>query len=72
MTAAVLHMDGWAGRRNYPVEVLSETPKRYRIKLLMGSFRQGHRKRRCGDVFLVPKHAVTVDENRPMRIDRLE
>lgn len=58
---ATLHMDGWAGHRDYPVEILRETPTRFQIRLLSGEFRQGHRTRRAGDVWLAPKHAVTKD-----------
>lgn len=72
MTAAILHMDGFAGLRDYPVTVLKETDKRYRVKLLMGSFRQGHRTRRTGDVFLAPKHAVSIKPDRPLKIVYLD
>ena len=51
---AVVHQDGWAGRTQTPVMVIGETPKRYRVRWLQGSYR-----RAAGDVTLVPKYAVT-------------
>lgn len=62
---ALLRMDGWAGRHDYAVVVVGETPQRYRIKLppqtdpirLAG----GGRWLRCGQSALVPKHAVAFD-----------
>ena len=57
-----LLLDGWAGRRRVPVEVLSETPTRYRVRLEQGAMlpRRGY----CdaGTVLLAPKHAVVIDK----------
>lgn len=55
-----LCMDGWAGFHKEPVEIVGETPKRYRVRLLAdcrlpGRLRFGKK----GDVVLVPKYAVT-------------
>lgn len=63
MTAAVLHVDGWAGRVEYPVEIVEETPKWFRVKLLFGTRLGDGREGRIGDVVLVPKSAVTLDED---------
>jgi len=56
---ATLELDGWAGRTHWPVEVVGETPTRYRVRLLQdtrlpGRWREGH----AGDVVLVPKYAI--------------
>ncbi len=56
---ATLEIDGWAGRTSHPIEVIGETPTRYRVRLiedtrLPGRYRQGAK----GDVVLVPKYAV--------------
>ena len=60
---AVLILQGWAGRREYPVEVIDETPKRYRVKLLgdESALLPGHRLLDPGSVTLVPKTAVKID-----------
>ena len=55
-----LCMNGWEGFTKEPVEIVGETPKRYRVKLLKdcrlpGRNRRGER----GDIVLVPKYAVT-------------
>ncbi len=58
-----LRLDSWAGRRSYPVEVLGETPQRYRIRLLEDMPLPGRNKRgAAGEVRLVPKYAVTFGE----------
>jgi len=56
---ATLEMDGWAGRTRHPVEVIGETPTRYRVRLLEdmrlpGRWRYG----KAGDIILVPKYAI--------------
>jgi hypothetical protein len=53
-------LDTWAGRRYYPVEIVGETPKRVRVRILAtdGVMLPGGRYARCGEVVLVPKHAV--------------
>jgi hypothetical protein len=50
----------WAGRRYYPCEVLSETPTKYRIRLLAkdGVLLPGKRYAAYGQVVTVPKRAV--------------
>lgn len=57
---AYLHINSWAGHSKHEVEIVGETPKRYRVKLLSdcplaGRNRQG----KAGEVVLVPKYAVT-------------
>ena len=56
--SAVLVLDGWAGRERHPVEILKETPKRYKIKLLSDCTLPGARRKQAGDVVYVPKYAV--------------
>jgi hypothetical protein len=51
-----LHFDSWAGRTRHRVEILSETPQRYRVRLLERALRHP-----AGKVLLPPKHAVTFD-----------
>lgn len=54
-----LNLDGWAGRNRVPVEVVEETPKRYRVKLGESCSLPSRRSGRAGDVVLVPKYAIT-------------
>jgi len=53
-----LWLDSWAGRVGHPVDVLGETPKRYRVRAVayipLKDWPAGH-------VALVPLHAVTFD-----------
>lgn len=62
---AVLHLDGWAGRTRQPCLVVSETPKRYRVRALPGSElrvpkgRQGLVIIYPPGTHLVPKYAIT-------------
>lgn len=54
-----LGLDGWAGRREHKVEVIGETPKRYRIRAIERTKLAG----RCrwlyaGETALVPKYAI--------------
>ena len=53
-------LDTWAGRRYYAVEVVGETPKKMRVRILTpgGVMRPGRRYLNCGDTLLVPKQAV--------------
>ena len=54
MTTAFLHFDGWAGRTKHPVEILKETPKRYKVQLLDDAYRYS-----VGHILYPPKWAVT-------------
>jgi hypothetical protein len=56
--AAVLCLNGWAGREEYPVEIVGETPTRYRVRLLMDVRLPGNRPARYGDIVLAPKYAI--------------
>lgn len=53
-------LDTWAGRRYYAVEVIGETPKKVRVRILTqgGVMLPGRRYIHCGEEVLVPKHAV--------------
>jgi len=53
-----LMLDGWGGRSEHPVEIVGETPKKYRVRLLGYVRLPGGREGKKGDVVLVPKHAV--------------
>ena len=49
--------ESWAGRTNVPVEILGETPKRYRVRWLETALSHTQ-----GSVSLVPKYAVCLSE----------
>lgn len=53
-------LDTWAGRRYYAVEVVGETPKKFRVRILTanGITLPGRRFVEFDDVVLVPKHAI--------------
>jgi len=55
-----LALDTWAGRRHYAVEVVGETPKKARVRILTpgGVMLPSRRYAHCGDTVLVPKHAL--------------
>lgn len=56
---AVVCTDGFEGRREHPVVVVGETPKKYRVRLnLDHAQRIGRSIRYPGENFLVPKGAV--------------
>ncbi len=59
-TAKCIALDTWAGRRYYAVEVIGETPKKTRIRVLApdGITLPNRRYVAYGDEVLVPKHAV--------------
>jgi hypothetical protein len=56
----VLVLDTWAGRREYPVEILGYTKKRVRVRVLAqnGVMLPGRRFVPFGAVVLVPTYAV--------------
>lgn len=58
--AKAIVLDTWAGRRYYPVEVIGESPKKSRVKVLAagGVMLPGRRYAQYGEKVLVPKHAV--------------
>ncbi len=53
-------LDTWAGRRYYAVEVVGETAKKARVRVLTpgGIMLPGRRYIEYGELALVPKHAV--------------
>ena len=59
-------LDTWAGRRYYAVEVVGETPKKARIRVLTpgGVMLPNRRYVQCGEIALVPKHAIKDMPNR--------
>lgn len=64
---ATLMIDSWAGKSRYPVEIVAETPQRYKVKLLAPTRLPGRNKSgQAGDVVLVPKYAVKLDDHAPM------
>ncbi len=56
---AYLHLDGWAGLRQWAVLVVGETPKRYRIRAVMDNTPLPRRRIMAGQEALVPKYAVS-------------
>lgn len=60
-----LVLDTYAGRMRHPVEVIGETPKRYRVRILEsgGVMLPGRRYMLCGEEVLVPKYAVRFDDD---------
>ncbi len=60
MAAKCVVLDTWAGRRYYAVEVLGETPKKARIRVLTpGDVMLPNRRYvQCGEIALVPMHAI--------------
>ena len=57
----ILTLESWAGRTNHPVEILGETPKRYKVKLMTDNI-----KGRKGTVLKVPKYAVRLVSSNEM------
>lgn len=59
-TAKCIVLDTWAGRRYYAVEVVGETPKKARVRILTpgGVMLPGRRHVQYGEIALVPKHAI--------------
>lgn len=60
---AVLVLDGYAGRREHPCEIVGETPQRYRIQVRQRTPLAGpNRWLQPGETALVPKHAVRLNQ----------
>ena len=59
-TAKCIVLDTWAGRRYYAVELIGETPKKARIRVLTpgGIMLPNRRYVQFGEIALVPKHAI--------------
>lgn len=63
VTYAYVIVDGWAVRYAVPVEIIGETPTRYRCRLIERSKLPGRSNwRDAGHVFLAPKRAVRIDQ----------
>lgn len=63
---AILHTDGWGGHQRQPCVVVGETPKRYRVRALVGGelrvpSGRGVIKILYPGTRLAPKHAVTFE-----------
>lgn len=59
----ILLLDGWEGRTETPVEVIGETPKKYRIRAIQRTKLGGrYRWIDVGDTALVPKYAVRLEK----------
>jgi hypothetical protein len=59
---AYLCLDTWAGRREYPVDIVRETPKRYKVRLNGNEVLPGNRVPCKGDEVYVPKYAIKFQE----------
>ncbi len=55
---AELCFNDWAGVRRVPVEIVGETPKKLRVRLLAATRLPGRRLGQVGAIVLVPKTAV--------------
>lgn len=55
---AYLCVNTWAGRREYPVEIVKETAKRYKIRMRGNEILPGKRIPCKGDEVFVPKYAI--------------
>ena len=60
MNNKTIVLDTWAGRRYYAIEVVGETPKKTRVRILTpgGVMLPNRRYVNFGETVLVPKHAV--------------
>lgn len=60
-TKKALVLNTWAGRRYYAVDVIGETPKKARIRILThgGVMLPGRRYVGFNEITLVPKSAIT-------------
>jgi hypothetical protein len=51
-------INSWAGLLFHRCEVLGETKTKYRVRLLSDTMLPGGRRRKTGDVVLIPKYAL--------------
>lgn len=57
-----IHLQGWHGATRQKVQIVGETPKKYRIKAIEFTKLAGRSRWILeGEEALVPKHAVTVE-----------
>lgn len=54
MKTAKLHLNSWAGHTTHAVEILKETPKRIKIRLLEDCL-----KGKAGKILYAPKYSIT-------------
>jgi len=67
---AFLHTNSWAGHGKTPVEIIKETPKRFRVKLLEDTTLPGrNRSGKAGQEILVPKYAISQPHNNAIQAD---
>ena len=59
---AKMMLDGWAGRYIVPVEIIGETDKRYRVRLMEETKLPARRIGKIGEVILVPRYSVKLAE----------
>ncbi len=58
-----LCINSWAGRREYSVVIIDETPKKYKIRLVVDTKLPGrNRYGNAGEIILVPKTAVKIKD----------
>lgn len=63
MRYGYLRLDSFAGRSERKVEIVSETPKRYRIRAIEATKLAGRQRWiQPGETALVPKYAIRFDE----------
>lgn len=57
---AYLHINSWAGHSKHPVEIVKETSKRYKVRLVEDTHLPGrNRYGNAGDEVYVPKYAIS-------------
>lgn len=61
---AMVCINSWAGRAEYPCRVVGETPKRYLIEVDKPTALPGFRLLLPGQTKLVPKRAIRFEERR--------
>ena len=62
----VLHLDGYSGRSSTRVEIIGETPKRYRVRAITQTSTAGRLVYlEPGQVALVPKRAISLEQISP-------
>lgn len=62
---ATLHLDSWAGRRTYRIQVIGETSEYYKFKALEKIPMPRGKWIESGEMGRAPKHAVTTNTQKP-------
>lgn len=57
-------INSWAGRHRVRVTIVGVTPKRYRVRLEQDALLPGGLHLKAGDVTLVPRDVVQLEERR--------